>query len=45
MATLTVAHIAIWQRYMVERNYRQVELALKYKEIDALAGLQGKGTV
>jgi len=40
-AVLTAAHLAFWQRYMVERDYRQVELAVNYDEISALAGEAG----
>ncbi|WP_003543722.1 DUF5693 family protein [Desulfotomaculum nigrificans] len=41
VAVLAAAHLAFWQRYMVEKDFRQVELALNYDEISSLAGLQG----
>ncbi|MEG6512216.1 DUF5693 family protein [Desulforamulus ruminis] len=41
VAVLTAAHIAFWQRYCVEQDYRQVELALGYDEISSSAGTEG----
>lgn len=45
VAVLAAAHVAFWQRYMVEKDYRTVELALNYDEINSLAGLKGLTTV
>ncbi len=45
VAILAAGHLAFWQRYMVEKSYSQVELALNYDEISSLAGLKGLTTV
>jgi predicted negative regulator of RcsB-dependent stress response len=44
VAVLAAAHVAFWQRYMVEKNYHQVELAVNYDEIGALVAQQGLTT-
>ena len=45
IAVLAAAHLAFWQRYMVEKDFRQVELAVNYDEIRALSGLAGLNPV
>ncbi|SHK77732.1 DUF5693 family protein [Desulforamulus aeronauticus] len=45
VAVLAAAHVAFWQRYMVEKDFRQVELAVNYDEIRALSGLAGLSPV
>lgn len=45
VAVLAAAHVAFWQRYMVEREHNQVQLTLNYDEISSLVGLKGLSTV
>ncbi len=45
VAVLAAAHVAFWQRYMVEKDFRQVELVVNYDEIRALSGLEGLSPV
>lgn len=40
VAVLAAAHLAFWQRYMVEKDFRQVELAVSYDEVSAMAGAE-----
>ncbi|ABO51611.1 conserved hypothetical protein [Desulforamulus reducens MI-1] len=41
VAVLAAAHVAFWQRYMVEKDFKQVELAVNYDEINNIAGYRG----
>ncbi|GAB6159000.1 DUF5693 family protein [Desulfotomaculum varum] len=41
VAVLAAAHVAFWQRYMVEREHTRVQLVLNYDEVSSLAGLKG----
>lgn len=41
VAFFTAAHVAFWQRVMVEKDFRQVQLAVNYDEISSLSGYQG----
>ncbi|WP_274378750.1 DUF5693 family protein [Desulforamulus profundi] len=45
IAVLAAAHVAFWQRYMVERDHNQVQLTLNYDEVASLAGLKGLSAV
>ncbi|MEW6696479.1 MAG: DUF5693 family protein [Bacillota bacterium] len=45
VAVLAAAHVAFWQRYMVEREHNQVQLTLNFDELSSLAGLKGLSTV
>lgn len=41
VAVLAAAHVAFWQRYMVEKDFDQVELAVNYEEINSIASYRG----
>ncbi|RYD07044.1 hypothetical protein N752_00245 [Desulforamulus aquiferis] len=41
VAIFTAAHVAFWQRIMVEKDFRQVQLVVNYEEIASLAGYKG----
>ncbi|MCL5781567.1 MAG: DUF5693 family protein [Firmicutes bacterium] len=45
IAVLAAAHVAFWQRYMVEKDHNQVQLSLNYDEVTSLAGLKGLSAV
>lgn len=40
-AFFAAAHAAFWQRYMVERDFNQVQLAVHYDEFAPLSGFKG----
>ncbi|GAB6179360.1 DUF5693 family protein [Desulfotomaculum defluvii] len=41
VAVLAAAHVAFWQRYMIEKDFQQVELAVNYEEINGITSYKG----